>query len=208
MVLALAVLLTLVLGVATGGHPSRLARLQVRGWPLLFVAVGVQIYFAGHVTDAQWGPLPLRAGAFVTTHALVLAVTVLNVPLPGMRTAAAGAGSNLLALVANGGLMPVSPQALLTVGHGSTVAALAAGAAVTGSKGILLPPAETGLWPLTDIFLLPPPFPLPAVFSLGDILVALGLGYLIWHTMHTGAADASATNSGPQGALGVSRGLP
>ncbi len=183
MLLALAVVLALGIGVAVGGHPLNLARLQLKGWPLLLVAVGVQAYFAGRTTPDVWGTIPLRAGAFVATHALVLAVVAINYRQAGLKMAGLGAALNLLALLANGGLMPVSPQARVLIGHQAAVNSLDLGAAVVGSKGVVLFPEEAHLWLLTDIFALPPPFPLPAVFSLGDLLVAVGLGYLILHTL-------------------------
>jgi zinc transporter ZupT len=39
---------------------------------------------------------------------------------------------------------------------------------------LLLPSEETALWALSDIFIIPPPFPVASAFSLGDILVAGG----------------------------------
>jgi len=35
------------------------------------------------------------------------------------------------------------------------------------------------LWVLSDILVLPPPFPWPAAFSLGDLLIATGIVILL-----------------------------
>ena len=32
---------------------------------------------------------------------------------------------------------------------------------------------------LSDIFVIPPPFPIPSVFSVGDFLIALGMFWLV-----------------------------
>jgi hypothetical protein len=183
-VVTLAVLLALAIGLVTRGHISNLAQLRIQWWPLLVLAVALQAYAVGHWAGDSLGPIPLRAGAFVATHALILAVAAVNFRLAGFRLIILGAASNLAALMANGGLMPVSAEARVAIGHQATVDALAVGTAVMGSKGVVLPAAQANLWILTDIFVLPPPFPLPAVASVGDILVALGVGLLIIKTMN------------------------
>ena len=71
---------------------------------------------------------------------------------------AAGAASNLLAIVANGGYMPVSPGAAAVLGAHSPSAY---------SNSIQLP--DPVLAPLTDIFALPPWVPFANVFSVGDV---------------------------------------
>lgn len=183
MVLVLAVLLALGAGVALGGHPSRIARLHIKGWPLLLLVVGLQAYLAWRPAGEALGPISLRGWGFVASHTLVLAVALANWRLPGLKVASLGAALNLIALLANGGLMPVSPEARVAIGHQVAVDSLALGTAIMGSKGIVLPTDQANLWFLTDIFLLPPPFPIPAVFSIGDLAVAMGVGYLILHTM-------------------------
>jgi hypothetical protein len=183
-VVALAVFLALAIGMVTRGQIGNLAQIRIRWWPFLVLAVAIQAYAVGHWAGDSLGPIPLRTGAFVATHVLILAVAAVNFRLEGFRLVILGAASNLAALVANGGLMPVSAEARVAIGHQATVDALATGTAVMGSKGVVLPAAQANLWILTDIFVLPPPFPLPAVASLGDILVALGVGVLIIRTMH------------------------
>jgi hypothetical protein len=183
-VVTLAVFLALAIGLVTRGHIVNLAQIRMRWWPFLVLAVALQAYAVGHWATDLLGPIPVRAGAFVATHLLILAVAAVNFRLEGFRLVILGAACNLAALVANG--------------DQATVDALAIGTAVMGSKGVVLPAAQANLWILTDIFVLPPPFPLPAVASAGDILVALGVGILIIRTMH----DASKLKNG-----GYSHGL-
>ena len=184
MVVTLAVFLALAIGLVTRGHIGNLAQMRIRWWPFLVLAVALQAYAVDHWAADSLGPIPLRAGAFVATHVLILAVAAVNFRLAGFRLIILGAAANLVALLANGGLMPVSAEARVAIGHQATVDALAIGTAVMGSKGVVLPAAQANLWILTDIFVLPPPFPLPAVASVGDVLVALGVGFLIVKTMH------------------------
>jgi hypothetical protein len=183
-VVTLAVFLALAIALVTRGHIGNLARIRIRWWPFLLLAVALQAYAVGHWATDSLGPIPLRPGVFVSTQVLILAVAAVNFRLAGFRLVILGVASNLLALVANGGLMPVTAEARVAIGHQATVDAMATGTAVMSSKGVVLPAAQTNLWVLTDIFILPPPFPLPAVVSVGDILVALGVGILIIRTMH------------------------
>lgn len=185
MVVGLSIFLALIIGLIAGGSLENLARLQIRWWPVLLVAVALQAYSVGHWATDTIGPVPVRTGAFVATHALILGVALANVRLTGVKVVVLGAASNLVALLANGGLMPVSPEARVAIGHQATVDSLAIGSVVMGSKGVVVPPEQANLWPLTDIFVLPPPFPVPAVCSIGDVLVAVGLGYLIVRTMRS-----------------------
>lgn len=184
MVVTLAVFLALAAGLVTRGRLQNLATIRVQWWPLLVLAVVLQAYAVGHWATDSLGPIPLRAGSFVATHALILGVAAVNFRLAGFRLIILGAAANLAALLANGGLMPVSAEARVAIGHQATVDALATGSVVMGSKGVVLPAAQANLWPLTDIFVIPPPFPLPAVASVGDVLVAVGVGFLIIQTMH------------------------
>ncbi len=184
MVVTLAVFAALAIGLATKGRVRNLAQLRIQWWPLLVLAVVLQAYAVGHWATDSLGPIPLRSGSFVATHVLILGVAAVNFRLAGFRLVILGAAANLAALLANGGLMPVSAEARVAIGHQATVDALATGTAVMGSKGVVLPAAQANLWILTDIFVLPPPFPLPAVASVGDVLVALGVGFLIIKTMH------------------------
>jgi hypothetical protein len=86
-------------------------------------------------------------------------------------------------MVANGGWMPITPNALAGVGFANLVPSLASGTRVYSSKNIILTLEETRLWFLSDVFALPRPFPIPSVFSIGDVFVALGVFVLIQDAM-------------------------
>ena len=53
---------------------------------------------------------------YVASTAAVLAALLRNARIPGLPIVALGAFSNLLAIVANGGYMPASPEAMAAVG--------------------------------------------------------------------------------------------
>jgi hypothetical protein len=161
-----AVVAGLLVGLLLGGRLESIAETRFRfGW-LALVALAIQIVLFSPIAGDRLG----EAGRwiYVGSTALVVLVVVLNLRLGGLPIVLAGALSNLAAIVANGGSMPASPSALAAVGH--TVAD-----GPTNSTVVAHPALE----PLTDIFATPAWLPLANIFSVGDVLVAVGVAIAI-----------------------------
>ena len=161
-----ALVIGLVIGFIAGGRPAGLSQLQFR-WPwvmlggLLVQVVLFSEFVTSRIGDA--GP-PIYAAS---TAAVVLAV-IANRRITGMPVVALGAACNFAAIVANGGYMPASLAALQAHGKGpSTVY----------SNSVVTP--DPALAPLTDIFALPNWLPFANVFSVGDVLIGLGVAIVI-----------------------------
>jgi hypothetical protein len=90
---------------------------------------------------------------------------------------------NLTAMLANGGYMPITPEVVEKVGHGNKILVVESDTRLAYSKDIVLPQEETRFWLLSDILPLPPPFPYPTVLSLGDLLIAGGVFWLVQYAM-------------------------
>lgn len=116
----------------------------------------------------------LRRFIFPASYVLVLAFIVLNRRRVGFLVIGAGALLNLLAIVTNGGLMPISPANMEKAGFGDELAKLELGDAVPLSKNVLLEESDTNLQWLTDRFAWDSPGPFP-VFSVGDVIIGIGL---------------------------------
>jgi Family of unknown function (DUF5317) len=165
-----AVLVAMVLAALSGGRLSGLAELRFRWANLALGGLLVQLLLF-------LPPVAERVGAagvpiYVASSAVVLVAVLANTAIPGMRLVAVGAASNLVAIVANGGYMPASPSAL---------AALGKEVGETYSNSAVVPdPVLPGL---TDIWAMPAWMPFANVFSIGDLLLALGIGYAIWAGM-------------------------
>jgi hypothetical protein len=156
------IILAVVVAVLTGGSLAGLSDLRLRHARLVAAAFLVQVVlFAGPVS-AQIGALgpPL----YVASTAVVLAVVIYNARIPGLAIVAIGAGCNLAAITANGGYMPADPAALEALGHGVN-------AGYSNSSVV----AEPALRFLTDIYVLPRFVPFANVFSVGDVVIGLGL---------------------------------
>jgi len=91
-----------------------------------------------------------------------------------MALVAVGAGSNLAAIVANGGFMPASQAAFEALGSGLN-------AGYTNSTIV----ADPALEPLTDVYSLPMWLPFANVFSIGDVFIAIGVVIVIVSAMRS-----------------------
>ncbi len=179
MILAVAILGAVVVGLARGGSLRRLASLPLRnGWAAIF-AFGLQAYLIYFPEPISGGLTSLRVGLLLFSYVLLLIVVWQNRELPGVPLMAAGFLANLFVMVANGGYMPITPEALDQVGHARRALAAQDGSRVLATKDIVLPRDKTVAWWLADIFVVPPPFPIPSVFSPGDLLIALGAFWLL-----------------------------
>jgi hypothetical protein len=174
-----AIPLGIIVGYLLGGRLDRLSTLRFRWAPLALLGLAVQIALfsdplAGVAGEA--GP-PI----YVASTAAVLVAVLRNLRIPGLAIIALGASSNLVAIVANGGYMPADPRAAASVG----------GIAPGYSNSIDV--AKPALEPLTDIFATPAWLPFSNVFSIGDVLIGLGIVVTIAIAMR-GGRSAAATH--------------
>lgn len=164
-----AVPIGLIAGALLGGRLEAIAETRIRWWPVAIVAFAVQVLIFGpldRVVGAAGTPL------YLASTIAVVGVVLLNRRIPGLVVVAIGALSNLAAIVANGGLMPADAGALALAG-------LDPSEGFTNSV-VLERPA---LGPLTDIFALPDGVPFANVFSVGDVLIGIGIAVAIAASM-------------------------
>jgi hypothetical protein len=156
------VLLGLVLGKLLGGRLSRLADTPIAGKGLVFTAIGLQM-IAFPWNFLPWTtPSGLARAIWILSFALLITMLVMNRALPGVAIVAAGLTCNIVAVVANQGLMPVRPSALLAAGTEYHV----------HNNSIKLGDPNLGL--LIDRWAAPHWLPMGNVFSVGDVLIAIG----------------------------------
>lgn len=172
-VAAVALVVSVLLGAATGGTLQRLGALPLRTRGLVWGAVAAQL--VGSVVGG-----PVYAIGLVVSASLVAAFLGGNRGIRGTGLLAAGLLSNALVVGVNGA-MPVSLAA--------------AGRAGTSTQDIIsgadqrheLSDSGTRLRWLSDVIPVPAPYR-PEVVSLGDVLVAAGLAQLVFVGMHAGPA--------------------
>ena len=144
-----------------------LPRIELRFVPLLIGALIVQLL-------AIYGPLgsddlPRRI-LMVSSYLMLLVFVGLNLRRPGLVVLGIGAFLNFLPIVANGGLMPITPETLLKTGDIPDDARV--GEWVEGTKDILKERDDVHLYFLSDRLTSDlSPF---RAFSIGDLIILSG----------------------------------
>ena len=171
MSLALPVLAAAGLGLLLGGRLGGLAEIRLRAWWLFFAAFGLQVlafpfeflpWRTGHTTaSAVW----------IASYGLLLVAAALNVRIPGVPLVVAGIAANVAAVLANGGSMPVLPEAMRAAGGDHTT--------FNNSTAS----AEPHLAWLVDRWAAPEWIPAANVFSVGDVLIAVGAAWIVLAAM-------------------------
>jgi hypothetical protein len=166
-----AVVAGLLIGLVTGGAPSRLGDLRFRWAPLIAIGMAVQLLlFSSPLGDALG---PAAPAAYIASNAVVLVAVAANLAIPGFVLVLLGGLSNFVAIVANGGYMPVSHDALVAIGRGARE-----------GYSNNVQSEQVVLWPLTDLFAMPAWVPMANIFSVGDVLIGIGAAIAVVAAMH------------------------
>jgi hypothetical protein len=178
-ILAAAVPIGLLVGALVRGSLDNLSTLRLR-WPWLAVA---GLAFQAVLFTQSGATLAGSAGPalYVVSTAVVLVAVLRNLRLTGMPLVALGSLSNLAAVVANGGVMPTTAAAMAAAGLD--------GPGPYTNSAVLANPL---LAPLTDVFAIPAGVPLANVFSVGDVLIAVGIVAVIAMAMRRAPPDAGS----------------
>jgi hypothetical protein len=131
---------------------------------------------------------------YLGSSLLVLAAVCRNWSIPGLPIVAVGAASNLVTIAANGGYMPAAASALAAQGREAP--------SVYSNSAYL---AEPVLAPLTDVFAMPTWIPLANVFSVGDVLIAIGIVVTIVVAMRGDRARNRPVSGAPRTVREASR---
>lgn len=173
-----AVLLSVLL---TGGRLAGLATVRVRRPWALVVALGMQIVVV-NVVEHRVAPA-LGSAVHLASYAVAFAFLWWNRRMTGIVVIVAGGLANLAAIAGNGGVMPATEAALRAAGRPVVAGAFQNSAASAGSP----------LWFLGDVFAWPAPLPLANVFSVGDVLLLLGVAITTHGACDTAVARAFRT---------------
>lgn len=111
---------------------------------------------------------------FPLSYVLLFAFVALNWRYLGLLIIGLGLSLNFLAVVANGGLMPVSPDSIRAVGRAEALEDYELGEPVPDTKNVLLAEDDTHLRFLTDRIEVAEESPYPLV-SIGDLFILGGL---------------------------------
>jgi hypothetical protein len=125
-------------------------------------------------------PDDLAPWVLVGSQLLLLGFVWFNRESPGFRLIGVGLLLNLLVILLNGGLMPISPETAQLVAPAAPPGSWQSGGRFGKGKDIVLPTSSTKLWELSDHLLLPNGSPYRGPLSVGDIFIAAGAFRLLW----------------------------
>jgi hypothetical protein len=163
--------LAVALALICGGRLGRLAELGLRAVWLFFLAFGIQVV-AFPFAFLPWTTGEDAAkGLWLVSYGCLLVAAAQNRHLVGARIVALGMGLNLVAILANGGRMPATPAAMEAAGLDFAV------------KHNSVAASEPNVGWLVDRFAAPDWVPLTNVYSVGDVVIALGAFALVFAAM-------------------------
>jgi hypothetical protein len=148
-----------------GGRLMALADLELRGSWAALTAISLQILIVSVFPD---GDQDLYEVIHMFTYALAGWFLFANRRLPGVVLIAAGASLNVLAITANGGVMPAAHYAI-------KIAGIDKGDDFANSA----PVSDPNLLFLGDIIPIPGPWPIGNVLSVGDLVLFTGAALLL-----------------------------
>jgi Family of unknown function (DUF5317) len=164
-----------------GGRLARLSGLRLRAeWAAVGALAGQLLVLGVFAGGAAWW----HALGHVGTYGLAAWFIWANRAIPGVLLLTLGGVSNLLAIVANGGVMPTSAWAERAAGLEP--------AAVFANSAVLDHPRL--LW-LGDVLPVPLPWGLSNVLSVGDLMIYAGLLVLLQRTCVEGRPTVAVTAS-------------
>lgn len=161
----------------TGGRLGALAEVRFRWLGLLVGALVVQV---GIISFVHGGPSWFHPAVHIATYGVALTFLVANFTIPGLPLVGFGGIANFIAISANGGVMPASKTALVDAARRHSHNAFDNSAVVRHAR----------LRFLGDVFAMPGWMPLHNVFSVGDLLIALGAVVAIHGICDTSVARA------------------
>jgi MFS transporter, DHA3 family, macrolide efflux protein len=202
----LGIVIGLAAGMLLGGRLGRLADVRLRWVVLIFISLalrlGTQAAIARGVEEADALRLPLYGTGF----ALLAFAMWLNRRQPGLIVVALGVAANGLAVVVNGGWMPVWEPSLAAAGLSLSDLNVSFHRALPADFG---PEFFLRAGPLAD--LIPLPLPLLAnVASVGDVFIGAGLAWFLSSALLREAGGREGHISlgrGPQAAAQTARGF-
>jgi hypothetical protein len=188
----IALFLALLLGLMSlGGRASDLTHVELRwGWlaPLAFLMQAYLIFFPAERAGDMLSP---RSLLLVASHVLLFVVIWQNRHLSGIKVIGLGLLLNFVVMIVTGGFMPITPEALVRIGYDGNASQLETGYIVGRTKNVVAEPGEASLWFLSDVLVIPRPFPIPTALSLGDLLIILGVFFFLRESMFLHKLSAS-----------------
>jgi len=180
MILVAAILVGLTAGLCRAWIGKNKYRVYELKYPVLVLLAFLPQYYAFFAPNIR-ETLPNNLVAILLMSSLIIlfGFSIFNIHKPGFWPICLGFFLNFLVIALNGGFMPISPETIskMTPSGGTD---FIIGQRFGYSKDIILTPEMTRLVFLSDRFTITNFLGSNIAFSLGDILIAVGVIWLLW----------------------------
>jgi len=164
-----------IISLLSGGKISRLGELVLREFWLVPLALLIQsgVYWVA-VRGIGLGPTWVSPVLDTGSYFLLLIFTIRNISIPGMGFITLGILLNTLVIGLNGGVMPVDPSFLSEANRNALLEG-------QGTHGLMT--SWTRLSFLADVLYIDLLGMRKQMFSVGDILIDIGVFFLVYKTL-------------------------
>jgi len=173
------IVLALIIGALAGGAFPRLAELRLRWSILLVAALGLRL-LVGVSRETGIGAEIPAGWVYMAGYGLIFGWLWGNWRVPGLQIASVGIGANMLAVLINGGQMPIWSAAFFSAGFTEADIVNDPFHFLLRTDTVADFVASGGLF--GDVVPLPIPY-IRDVVSIGDVLLALGIFWAIVYSM-------------------------
>lgn len=181
MILLIAVFIGLLAGLVRAGVKKREYCYDDLRFPWLVIAAFFPQLIAFYIpATSQKVSDSLAVIILVTTQALLLIFSVLNIKKISIWPIMTGFLANFLVILLNGGLMPISPNTIAKMLPVGAAIDYRIGERLGTGKDIVLREVDTRLAFLSDRIVVHDFLNISVAFSAGDILISLGVIWLLW----------------------------
>lgn len=189
MLLPLVMLIGVVAAILRSAYHKRLPEIPdlYFGW-LVVLSFILQFSIFFIPTISQRIPTNLVALVFSLSLGLLVIFALVNRIQAGFWLLGLGLVLNAAVVIANGGLMPISPETIsqLSLPEEFVNQYVVIGEQFAMSKDVVLLKGNTRFWWLSDVVVIPAEWlwwrPIGIAFSVGDVLVALGAIRFFWQS--------------------------
>ena len=176
-----AVILGILIGYITKGNLKNIIQRPLFWTGLVFAAFAIQLVIFSNIPFVLTLPKAIIIVLHYVSYICLLIFVVRNYKNLGICVIGIGIFLNALVIFLNGGHMPTIVENLLNTSIGQSIDLVGQGDAVHNSAKMT---SDTLLPFLGDIFYMPSWIPLSNVFSIGDIIIAVGICLYIAIHMH------------------------
>lgn len=150
---------------------KKLKNVNIKGWYILFISAGVQVLISLSIKYNMLDNFVIKNFKYliILSYLFLIITIIMNIEKRYMKLFLIGILLNLVVISVNEGKMPVSIDGVKGINEETTLPYREFDIKHIGID------SNTKFKYLSDIILIPKPYPLPKVISIGDIFLMLGI---------------------------------